>query len=641
MLNQRQIEILLEFCNHTEEYLTASYFAEKLNVSLRTVQGDMKAIKQELEEESCACIVSKASKGSCIEVRDSDEFSAFVNSLYQQYTTVSLNYPTSRISKILLLLLNRHRAVTLSEMEDKFFVSKSTLQNDLRKAEEILSKFHLELMKGSNKVMIDGFEINKRRCLAEQDLYLAHIKNERGMSYIDERQLAKIKNILTEKFVEHKFHIMDTDFNNAILFLNISICRAGDGFYIQPNELDITAQQLGNEYEIAKDVFEKIGRRFFLKITEEEILYFALYLKGQGNNRDSDTITPEMDAFISEALESIRENFGVDFTDNVNLRITLALHCVSLSIRLQYNMQMKNDMLDYIRETFPLGYDIGAYFGFLLSRQYGEKVTEDEIALLAVHFYSSLLELNQRSDKVKILVISSLKNSMTLLLKQTLLRWFSDRVKAVDFVNAIEVTEEMLDEYEIFLTTEKEDFFEKGLAMYVDAFPNQHDYMNIKLNLDGFKKIEDILDIFHPELFEQVKNSSKEEILKSLCDKSSEYFQIDDLYSQVLEREKIGSTFFSKQIAVPHPMYAVSSDTFVSVCISKQSVVWDEESNEIHLVMLMHIGKNNNQAFQLWDYISKIFADKMLVEKLLEKPTYNNFLDLMKEALEVGIHNAE
>lgn len=50
MLNQRQIEILLEFCNHTEEYLTASYFADKLNVSLRTVQGDMKAIKTELEK---------------------------------------------------------------------------------------------------------------------------------------------------------------------------------------------------------------------------------------------------------------------------------------------------------------------------------------------------------------------------------------------------------------------------------------------------------------------------------------------------------------------------------------------------------------------------------------------------------------
>lgn len=62
MLNQRQIEILLELCNHTEEYLTASYFADKLNVSLRTVQGDMKAIKTELEEESAHILSRKHQK---------------------------------------------------------------------------------------------------------------------------------------------------------------------------------------------------------------------------------------------------------------------------------------------------------------------------------------------------------------------------------------------------------------------------------------------------------------------------------------------------------------------------------------------------------------------------------------------------
>lgn len=460
MLNQRQIEILLELCNHTEEYLTASYFADKLNVSLRTVQGDMKAIKTELEEESCAHIESKASKGSCIVVEDADEFSAFVNSLYQEYTTVSLNYPTSRISKILLLLLSRHRAVTLSEM----------------------------------------------------------------------------------------------------------------------------------------------------------------------------------DKFITEAFAQIKENFGVDFTDNINLRITLALHCMSLQIRIKYDMQMKNDMLDYIRETFPMGYDIGTYFAFLLSQKYGKKVSDDETALLAVHFYSSLMELNSGVGKIKILVISSLKNSMTLLLKQSLLRWFSDRVSAVDFCNPMDVTEDMLDEYDIFLTTEKDEFFEKGLAMYVNAFPNQHDYANIKLNLDGFKDIEDIARIFYPELFYQVKSSTKKEVLQGLCDRATKYFEIEDLHSQVQQREEIGSTYFSKQIAVPHPMYAVSSDTFISVCVSKQPIVWDEENNQVNLIMLMHIGKNNTQAFQLWDYISKIFADKTLVEKLVEEPSYDKFVSLMKEALESGLN---
>ena len=82
------------------------------------------------------------------------------------------------------------------------------------------------------------------------------------MSYIDERQLSKIKNILTEKFVEHQYHIMDTDFNNAILFLNIMICRMGDGFYVQPNELDIT-ENLGKEYEISKDILRRSDEDFY------------------------------------------------------------------------------------------------------------------------------------------------------------------------------------------------------------------------------------------------------------------------------------------------------------------------------------------------------------------------------------------
>lgn len=640
MLNQRQIEILMEFCNHSEEFLTASYFAEKLGVSLRTIQGDMKVIRQELEDETCASLVSKASKGTCIEVTDYDEFSAFVNSLYQQYTTVSLNYPTSRISKILLLLLSRHRAVSISEMEEKYFVSRSTLLNDLKKVEEVLDQYNLELLRGNNKVMIDGFEINKRRCLSEQDLYLAHIKNEQGVTYIDERQIAKIKNILTDVFVEQKYHIMDTDFNNAILFLNIVICRIGDGFYIQPNELHIT-EELKREFEISRAVFERISRRFFVKVTEEEIGYFALYLGVKGNNRDSGAITKEMDQFIRESLEAIKQNFGVDLTDNINLRVTLALHCMSLQIRIKYDMQMKNEMLDYIRETFPLGYDISTYFAFLLQKKYGKRVTEDETALLAVHFYSSLLELNNGSNKIKILVISSMINSMTLLMKQTLLRWFSNYVSAIDFVNAVDVTEDMLDEYEIFLTTEKEEFFEKGLAMYVDPFPTQHDYMNIKLNIDGFKNIEDVVAIFDPQLFTSVKKEEKEKVLKMVCDQASECYDVEDLYSQVLQREEIGSTFFSKQIAVPHPLYAVSSDTFVSVLVSKQPIIWDEEENEVNLVMLMHIGKNNPQAFQLWDYFSKIFADKSLVESLIEQPTYENFIRLMKDALQAGIHNSE
>lgn len=640
MLSQRQIEILLKYCKHTGEYFTASYFAEEMDISLRTVQTDMRAIRSELENETCMELVSKTSQGSCIVVKDPDEFSAYVNSLYQEFTTVSLNYPTSRITQILLLLLNSHRAVTFSDMEEKYFISRSTLLNDLKKVEKILETFQLELLRSNNRVLVDGMEMNKRRCLREQNLYLAHAKNDQGVMYIDELQITKIKNVAMETFVERKYHIMDTDFNNLVLFLNIMIWRMGDGFYIQPGEVsDVECE--GPSYELSKAVFEGLSHKFFIRITEEEIRYFSIYLEGLGNNKDEGMIPPEMDAFIMDCFEKIRENFGYDFTDNVNLRITLALHTMSLSVRLQYDMQMKNDMLEYIRESFPLGYDIGAYFGYLLTQKYGKKVLEDEVGLLAVHFYSSLTEQSMSKEKLKVLIFTTMKQSSSLLLKQILFRWFPDEIGRIDFANEYHMDLDRLDDYDIFLTTERGEMYENNLAMYINSFPEQKDYFNIKLNIDGFRNIDDVIELFHPELFCSERQIKKDEVLKKLSQKSADYFNLEGLHEQVVKREQIGSTFFTKHIAMAHPVNAVSSDTFIAVLFSKKAIVWDEDDNSANLIMLLHIGKSNPQAFKLWEYMAKIFANRTFVDQLAMKPDYERFIQLVKESLETGINENE
>ena len=640
MLSQRQMEIVLEYCNHPGEYYTASWFADHMGISLRTVQGDMKAIRQELENETSLELVSKTAKGSTVLVKDPDEFSAYVNTMFQTMTTVSLSYPVSRISQLLLLLLNSHRPVSFSDLEEKLFVSRSTLLNDLKKVEETLQTYDLELMRSANRIMIDGDEINKRRCLRAQNLYLAHVKNEQGMLYIDERQIAKIKNTLTEVFVEHKYYIADTDFNNLVLFLNVMIWRIGDGFTIQVGEVKSISQS-GKDYRLAVDIFEKIGHRFFLRIPETEIWYLTIYLKGIGNNRDEDTIPPELNAYILETLCAIQENYGFDFTSNLNLRITLALHTLSLLIRLQYDMQVKNDMLDYIRETFPLGYDLAAFYAYRLKQKYGKRVTDDEIALLAIHFYSSLLEERNKKKKARVLVFTSLKSSMQLLLEQTLLRWFSEDIAKIDFINEKDFDPDRIDDYEIFLTTEKGEMFQNNLAMLVNPFPERRDYCNIKLNIDGFQNMEDVLEIFHPELFYHAAKTDRDTILKTLCDGAAELFELEDLHQQVFRREEIGSTYMTKRIAIAHPAVAVSSDTFIGAFVVQKPLVWDEDGNEVNLVLLMHIGKNNPQAFNLWRYIAKIFDDRTLVEHMVEQPSYENLINMVTESLRIGIDNNE
>lgn len=634
-MNQRQIKIILELWQNQGDFLTSAHFAENLGVSRRTVQTDLKEVKTVFENEKCAEILSVTSKGTCLKILDEEGLSSFINHLYQDTTVVTLNDPASRENQILLLLLNQYRPVSMMDIEDRLFISHSTLLNDLKRISETLAHYRLELVKSGNRLLITGSEIAKRQCLMENNAFFRHLnsnKNDLG----DEKQISAIKNILMKVLLKYQYHIADTEIQNAILVLNIVIQRLSKRLYILPEDLVIT-DSLDEEQQLSSEVFDQLEKKFRIQPSVEEINYFALYLKGQNNERDSALITPEMDAFILHALEKIRDNFAIDFTDNINLRISLALHCTALSIRLKYNMQLNNNMLDYIKKTFPLGYDIAISFSMQLEEKYGKRLSDAETSLIAVHFYSSLLETNKRNGTRNVLVISSLKNSMTMLLRQTLLKWFSNSINRLTFISPMEMNEAILDDYDVYLTTEKGTFFDNGMAMYINPFPTNYDYMNIRLMMDGFQNINDIIDMFQEDLFFAEESGEKYAVIDKLCKAASEKYGLDTLHDEVFIREEMGSTYFGKNIAVPHPMHAVSSDTFVAVCETRTPMVWDDQNNQVNLVVLLCIGKNNPQAFQLWDYSAKIFRSEVFASRIIEDQSFTNFIKVLKEVLEADI----
>ena len=75
------------------------------------------------------------------------------------------------------------------------------------------------------------------------------------------------------------------------------------------------------------------------------------------------------------------------------------------------------------------------------------------------------------------------------------------------------------------------------------------------------------------------------------------------------------------------------------VRFSEKPIVWDEEKNKVNLIMLMHIGRNNPQAFQMWNYLSKLFVNKDLIEQLAWHTDYEHFIALIKAALEKGLND--
>lgn len=628
MFNRRQLEIVLELFENPGSYLTASYFAKKQQVSLRTIQNDIKTIKDELAAYSCVEFQSTPPKGSRIVVNDQAEFSAYKEILYQDFSTTSISYQSERINSLLFLLLTQHRSISYYDVENTLFISRSTLLNDLKRADTILQKYQLEMMRGANKVVIDGSEIYKRMCLAEENLTVGNTDPA-----ISEKTMRKIKDILVETFVAFKHSVSEVDLNNMILCLSIAVKRMENWFFISPADLDID-QDLSPERSMAEAVFSRLADAFHIRIPDAEIDYFTLYMKGRGNLTSPDVISPEVDELVLDGLREIRDAFNIDLTNDVNFRISLALHCTPMIIRLKYDMQMSNQLVDYIRQTFPQGFDMATHFASFLQKKFGKRVKDEEIAFIAIHMYKALNELQKNSGTKRILVLSSLRRSENILIRQSLYRWFENQIAELYFLPPFMMDESYLDKYDTFLTTEKGKYYDNGLALYINPFPDRNDYLNVKLALDGFESINDILDIFHRDMFEVFQGDmSRNEILNVMCKRSGKYFDLTGLQEAVLERENMGSTFFGNSIAAPHPIAAVSSDTFISIGISPQAVDWDEEGNKVHLVMLVSVGKNNAKAFQIWNYLSKVFAHRDFASQLLAEPTYEHFLSILKDAI--------
>lgn len=617
MLNQRQVGIILTLYENLGSSLTGERIAKKQKAALRTIQADLKIIRAELEQNGVAKLISQRAKGTSLQIEDHNKFSDRINNLYMQHTIGVVSYPLERVTRIIYILLERFRDMPMHELEDTLYVAHSTLQSDLKNVQESLSPFRLKLSRGWNRVSIDGSEIDKRICLAENELYLTHLQglDNDGKSHINMQRISYLKDILIDCFMESRYYISDMDFNLTV---------NGD---------------IDKELAISRKIFEKISARFFCDIPESEIKFFAVYLKGKEIFQNHDIISAEMSDFINDAFIKIRQIYGVDFTNNISLGISIALHVIPLIVRIKHNMQIHSKSLENVKRTFPLGYEIAQVFTFLLREKYigDKKVSENEIALIAAHFYGSLLELHQNKKRTRVLVLSSMKVSMTILLRSILMKWFRGDISVLDFLNSKKMNETMLDDYDIFLTTEKNKFYDNGLAMYIAPFPTENDRRNIKLLLDGFADLEDILYVFHRDLFFVNDGGDKTEILHLLASRAEKKFSLVGLHAGMLQREKIGNTFFSKGIAIPHPLHSISSDTFVAVYISKNPIVWDDEGNTVQVVIMLHVGKNNPRSFQLWDYFAKILEDKDFVDKIVAEPTFEFFTQKIRLLMTDGI----
>lgn len=628
MLTKRQIEILLNLFSNLDAPVSLQVFTDQFHLSLRSIQTDIAEIKETIKEHGL--YIENNKNCICMSITNQETANIFMNSIIQDY---NLNQffedQSSRISYIISRLLDSNDYLKSADLADEMYISRSQISNDIKLAKNMLSSYHLTLIsKPYYGIKIIGKENDIRNYIIQEKLKIL-VCDEITHSFSSHEHIDDINNIVIKILTHSHYIISDIALQNLILHIVTAVNRIKSGHLIHMDSLNISPVY-AHVIEISKNILEKCADIYNFEFNDDEIFFLALNLYGKREFDKQEFITDEINNLVFLGLYKIKEIFGLDFTSNLNLRISLGLHILPLLTRINTNMQLRNIMTFNIKQKYTLAYDLASTFTNTIIPS-DKKILDDEIAYVALHFVNYIDE-NSPQKKKRMLIISSLRRSETILLQNNILRNFPS-IKEVKIISKNSLSTTNVNNYNVICTTENDIFINNNKIQKISYFLNDTDIKKIELLLDGFNGPKDILDCFSEDLFYYGDAPSKNAVIKWLYEMAYKQGLADEkLYHSIMNHENVTSTYFGNYLAIPHPEIFLSETSFISVAILPKPILWDDEY--VDIVFLVSIQKNNPNAFKLWSYLSFLISNNTTLEEIKKEPTFQNLSKVISKIYE-------
>ena len=630
MLTKRQIEILLNLFSNLDAPVSLQVFTDQFHLSLRSIQTDIAEIKETIKEHGL--YIENNKNCICMSITNQETANIFMNSIIQDY---NLNQffedQSSRISYIISRLLDSNDYLKSADLADEMYISRSQISNDIKLAKNMLSSYHLTLIsKPYYGIKIIGKENDIRNYIIQEKLKIKNLVcDEITHSFSSHEHIDDINNIVIKILTHSHYIISDIALQNLILHIVTAVNRIKSGHLIHMDSLNISPVY-AHVIEISKNILEKCADIYNFEFNDDEIFFLALNLYGKREFDKQEFITDEINNLVFLGLYKIKEIFGLDFTSNLNLRISLGLHILPLLTRINTNMQLRNIMTFNIKQKYTLAYDLASTFTNTIIPS-DKKILDDEIAYVALHFVNYIDE-NSPQKKKRMLIISSLRRSETILLQNNILRNFPS-IKEVKIIPKNSLSTTNVNNYNVICTTENDIFINNNKIQKISYFLNDADIKKIELLLDGFNGPKDILDCFSEDLFYYGDAPSKNAVIKWLYEMAYKQGLADEkLYHSIMNHENVTSTYFGNYLAIPHPEIFLSETSFISVAILPKPILWDDEY--VDIVFLVSIQKNNPNAFKLWSYLSFLISNNTTLEEIKKEPTFQNLSKVISKIYE-------
>ncbi|MED4799375.1 transcriptional regulator LicR [Bacillus atrophaeus] len=639
MLHGRLREIL-RLLMAADAPVTSSVIAANLKVTSRTVRNDIKELQDILAQQG-AVVHSVRGSGYQLHIQNEQKFRGLLQDVFQQNKGLPV-FPEERISYLMKRLLLTEHYLKLDSLAEELFISKSTLQTDLKEVKKRLLPYDIVLETRPNYgFKLRGDEVRMRYCMAE---YIVD-ERETEIDYLNEKadilpkeEIAAIRSVIMKKVNNVQIPLSNLGLNNLIIHIAIACKRIRTGNYVSLFPEDMENILLQKEYKAAQTIVEELESELSVTFPESETAYIAIHLLGtkrmtQSQNGDTEYtgfIDQETSKLAASIIETVEEELTLGIMHDQELRMGLALHLKPAVNRNRYGMNLRNPMLSAIKENYPLAFEAGIIAGVVIKDKTGIEIHENEIGYLALHFGAAIERRKTESPPKRCIIVCASGAGSAQLLREKLRSHFGKRLDILgtaEYYSLDQISYESVDFVVSTIPIKRE---LPVPVLKVNTILGGNDFAKIESKLDGEEE-PDSRYIKKELVFLYQNLQSKEDVIRFLGQKAVEHgFAEDGIIDSIFEREAISPTCFGNLVAIPHPLIPQTESTFWVVCTLKKPIDW--ENKRVQFVCLLCVEKENKADLQsMYKLLGSILDDPAAVSQLLKSRTYKEFSEIFRK----------
>ncbi|SDC31292.1 lichenan operon transcriptional antiterminator [Pelagirhabdus alkalitolerans] len=638
-MNTRQQHLLKKLMGE-DQPITGSELAKYIQVTSRTVRNDLKEIDHLLKNQDAgASIESIRGQGYQLEVIDESQFKGFIKIMLESEESVPVE-PEDRVHYLAKRFLLTSNYLKIDDLADELFVSRSTLQNDLKDVKVILKKYNLQLCKRPNYgLVLSGNEKQIRYAISEllfnrTTITSPESNQEDWLLPVD--QMEVIKSIVLNQLKAVELNLSDIALNNLVVHIAIACRRIESGQYVQLMRADEDDIKSKREYKVAQSIIKEIENALSIQFPVVEISYVAMHLLGTKLflNEENKELKQHLDdsilATVDKMVKRVESQMKLGITEDKELYAGIAIHLKPAIHRYKHQMTIRNPMIEAIKVNYPVAFEAGVTASKVVEEDYGIEVDEHEIGYIALHFGAAIerTKLQTKPKRCLIVCTTGLGSSQLLLYKM--------KAKFGNQLTIVGTTElHNLSNY----NKETIDFIVSTVPL-PDSIDIPHVVISTLLGDSEIDDIQDMIDYNYSSIVDQyliddliylnLSFQKPSEVITFLGEELiNKGYTEHGLIESVMAREKAASTSYGNLVAIPHPLEAKSDKTFWTVATLKEPIDWC--GNPVQFICLLHVADENSQSLEpMYNTLIRFMDNRKLIDELLQTNDKKEVKELLK-----------